>query len=351
MNNSRKRKLYALMVLNIFLLVVLIACTNLLQQHDTNVGNMMNSERNGVLESNEPNNTREEDKQAELFEPEKVMLTSGEDDNHNMLTKGNQEPEPVNLTIETEDKIPDYIGLSYYKEENIKRYEKYQQEHPKFPYEKIVANVNIGLDYPFYECVNLVQNVHDITVLVNKYNKLPDDYKPELVELDASLCVVGRGPQYLRKEAAEALVKMHDDAKQEGLNITAYGTYRSIATQHAIWNNAINSGRTKEDVDSLNSRGGHSEHHTGLAVDVVVNNYSVENTKEFAWYSENADEYGFIIRYPEGKENITGYNYEPWHLRYVGPEIAKDIVKRGLTYEEYYVMFLEPKNGVTVANR
>ena len=191
--------------------------------------------------------------------------------------------------------------------------------------------------------MNIIDDGHDITVLVNKYNKLPDDFKPELVQLDSAICAPGVGPQYLQKQAFEAFVKMHEDAKKLGLNITAYGTYRSIETKHWIWNNSVNSGRTIEDVDSLNARGGHSEHHTGLAVDVIINNYSVEETEEFQWYSKNAHKYGFIIRYPKDKEHITGYKYEPWHLRYVGPEIASEIYQSNITYDEYYVQILQPE--------
>ena len=181
-----------------------------------------------------------------------------------------------------------------------------------------------------------------MNVLVNKYRKLPDTYAPELVELPKELCVPGTAKQYMRKEAKEAFERMHYDAKKLGLNITAYGTYRSIKTQHDIWNRKVNSGRSIEDVDRLNARGGHSEHNTGLAVDVIINDYEVEKTKEFEWYKDHAHEYGFIIRYPKGQEGITGYLYEPWHLRYLGVDLATKVYNSGLTYEAYYVMEIEP---------
>lgn len=228
-------------------------------------------------------------------------------------------------------------NLPYYKEENAERYDQYQAENPDMAFEQVVVYVNIGLDREFYEGIRPAVNTGSLSVLVNKFNKLPDDFKPELTKLPESLCVSGVGEQFLRKEAAEALLKMSEDAKREGLSILAYGAYRSISTQNNIWNKAINSGRAQEDVDSLNARGGHSEHHTGLAVDVIRNNYSVADTPEYEWYKDKAHEYGFIIRYPEGKEHITGYKYEPWHLRYVGPEIAAVVYESGLTYEEYYV--------------
>jgi len=257
---------------------------------------------------------------------------------------GTGSEEPI---IRTENEIileelKNYEYLSYFKDENTDRYVIYKKNNPDLPYEKVITYVNIGLDHDFYENVKIAKNINSITVLVNKYNKLPDDFEPELVRLDHSYCAEGRGPQYLRKEAADAFIKMCENAKKFGLKITAYGTYRSIRTQHRIWNNAVRSGRSIEDVDNFNSRGGHSEHHTGLAVDVIKNNYSVEKTKEFEWYSKNAHKYGFIIRYPRNKEHITGYKYEPWHLRYVG-DIAEKIYESGLTYDEYYVTVIEPE--------
>jgi D-alanyl-D-alanine carboxypeptidase len=228
-------------------------------------------------------------------------------------------------------------SLPYYREENAERYEQYSLENPEMDFAQAVVYVNIGLDRGFYEDIKPAENIYSLYVLVNKTYKLPDDFKPELIKLSDSLCVPGKGEQHLRKEASEAFTKMSEDAKKEGLNIQAYGTYRSISVQNDIWNNAIKSGRTREDVDSLNARGGHSEHHTGLAVDVIRNNYSVADTPEYAWYKDKAHEYGFIVRYPEGKEHITGYKHEPWHLRYVGPEIAMRVYESGLTYEEFTI--------------
>lgn len=236
---------------------------------------------------------------------------------------------------------PEYQELTFFKLENLDRYAEYKSQNPDFDYEKVILYVNIGLDFPFYTNINTITGINRIDVLVNKYNRLPDDFVPELEQIPASLCAPGMGNQFLRKDAKEAFERMHYDAKEMELSITAYGTYRSIELQHSIWNSKVNSGRTIEDVDSLNSRGGHSEHHTGLSVDVIRNNYTVEDSAEFKWYKENAHLYGFIIRYPKGKENITGYSYEPWHLRYLGAELATEVYNSGLTYEEYHAKVIE----------
>jgi len=252
--------------------------------------------------------------------------------------------EPPVISISREEALsiipPEYQQLSYFNHEYAARYVGYKELNPDMDYEKVITYVNIGLDFPFYSNISTITDTNRIDILVNKYNKLPDNFVPQLEQLPASICAPGTGNHYLRKEAKEAFEKMHNDAKKLGLNITAFSTYRSIELQNSIWNNKVKSGRTVADVDRLNARGGHSEHNTGLAIDVIKNNYTVENTAEYKWYKDNAHLYGFIIRYPNGKESITGYAYEPWHLRYIGPELATEVYNSGLTYEEYYVKML-----------
>lgn len=248
--------------------------------------------------------------------------------------------EPINLD---ELNIPvEYQQLPYFNLNNALRYSRYKVKNPNWAYDKVILYVNIGLDNPFYTNVSPIEDTGRVDILVNKYHKLPKNFVPKLQELPASLCSPGVGKQYLRKDAKEAFEKMHFDAKQLGLNITAYGTYRSIKLQEDIWQRKVDSGRTIADVDSLNARGGHSEHHIGLAVDVIKNDYPVEKSEEFKWYKDNCHKYGFIIRYPKGKEHITGYKYEPWHLRYIGEELASKVYESGLTYEEYYEMVIAP---------
>ena len=136
------------------------------------------------------------------------------------------------------------------------------------------------------------------------------------------------------KEAFENLAK---DAKKEKLKIIAMSTYRSYSYQVNLYNRYV-----KEDgkaaADTYSGRPGHSEHQTGLAVDVFndIETYTnFEKTKEFDWMQEHAHEYGFILRFPKDKEKETGYQYESWHYRYVGKEIAKYIKDHNISFEEY----------------
>lgn len=361
MKRSKKNKIHVISLVNIFLLIILITCSCVYHQNNTGLVdeeqlnenqtediNFSDDINNSLKEWDSLQNEEKSKEKLAQISPTPTISSREENDGKSEKQDGKTQSEKIVSNIETNNtkELSFYSNLPYYNNENTERYIDYKRKNPDYSHEKIISYVNIGLDNGFYENVKTVDNGHDITVLVNKYNKLQDDYEPELVELDSSMCVSDRGAQYLHKQALDAFTTMRDDAKQLGLNITAYGTYRSIELQHLIWNNAVNSGRTIEDVDSLNSRGGHSEHHTGLAIDVIRNNNSIEETEEYKWYSKNAHKYGFIIRYPKGKEHITGYKYEPWHLRYVGPEIASDIYQRGITYEEYYVTILQPKEKI-----
>lgn len=322
-----RRRIYTIMTINIFLAIILTFYSCYYNRNENDIKNNDKINGNEVISGNE----------AEQLLPTLSINSNGIHKEEPPYEKEEQPPEEI-----LAEELALYSGLPYFKEEYIDKYIDYKKQNPDLSYEKAITYVNIGLNYDFYESISNIGNGHDITVLVNKYNKLPDDFVPELVQIDSSMCAQGRGEQHLQKPALEAFSKMYDDGKQLGLDIRAYGTYRSIPTQHWIWNNAVDSGRTIEDVDGLNARGGHSEHHTGLAVDVVINDYDVEQTEEWLWYRENAHKYGFIIRYPKGKEHITGYKYEPWHLRYLGIEIASDIYERDITYEEYFVQVLQP---------
>ncbi|HSL93335.1 MAG TPA: M15 family metallopeptidase [Bacillota bacterium] len=188
----------------------------------------------------------------------------------------------------------------------------------------------------------MVSNVDSILVLVNKKRNLPATYVPvDLSRADVPFPFDGDHPRmYLREEAARALEDLFDSAATAGLELYATSGYRSYETQAAIF--AANVAKVgEEEANKTSAVPGQSEHQTGLAMDVtsaVVNYRLVESfgeTEEGMWLAQNAHHFGFIIRYPKGKEDITGYSYEPWHVRYVGTEAAKLIFPRALTLEEY----------------
>lgn len=135
-------------------------------------------------------------------------------------------------------------------------------------------------------------------------------------------------------EANAALEKIQAAARLEGFSLNLISGYRSYNTQSSIYNSYINRWG-QEYTDTVSARPGHSEHQTGLAFDVGELNSNYGNTAEGVWLKENCHKYGFILRYLKGKEHITGYAYEPWHIRYVGVEVATEIMSKNITLEEY----------------
>lgn len=193
---------------------------------------------------------------------------------------------------------------------------------------------------------NYYKNIKTITepdiylVLVNKEYKLPENYVPSKLELISN--EFANENKYLREEARIAFETLSKNAKELGYRIIAVSTYRDYEYQNKLYNMYVEE-KGLDYADKCSARPGHSEHQTGLAVDVEGSNRDYdefENSKEFVWMKENAYKYGFILRYPKGKEKITGFKYEPWHYRYVGLDVAKTIHDENLTLEEYYDKYI-----------
>lgn len=173
----------------------------------------------------------------------------------------------------------------------------------------------------------------DGILIANKTYYLPENYVP--VDPYAKLsysCV-----NCLEKNVMDAYQEMNADAKTLGLKLWLASGYRSYANQKDLYNNYVKRDGVKA-ADTYSARPGHSEHQTGLSFDLNSVSSSFADTDEGKWIQDNCYRYGFIIRYPKGKESVTGYMYEPWHLRYVGEELAKKIYNNGnwLTLEEYF---------------
>lgn len=191
----------------------------------------------------------------------------------------------------------------------------------------------------FYKNIKIIKQEDDILVLVNKNNKLTKSYIPKnLKKVNTKYAYEDK---YLRKEAKIAFEKLSKKAKKEHLKIIAVSTYRSFDYQEKLFKNYVKEYGKKYALN-CSAKPGHSEHQTGLAVDVMGSNNDYnqfEETKEFIWMKENAHKYGFILRYPKDKENITGFKYEPWHYRYVGVYVATIIYNENLTLEEFYLKY------------
>ena len=195
----------------------------------------------------------------------------------------------------------------------------------------------------FYENIIQVENPDSLSVLVNKNYSLPEDYEPDdLVFLEVPLYNNDKSNEanYLRKEAADALKELFTAAQKEGYELIARSGYRSYATQASLYGRYVEQDGV-EAADTYSARPGHSEHQTGLTIDITSDGVhgglteSFGETEEGKWVAENAYRFGFIVRYPQDRTAETGYQYEPWHLRYVGVQAATEIYQDQLILEDY----------------
>ena len=243
-----------------------------------------------------------------------------------------------------QEKIKNYCkSINYCKTDYYKRYEAYHNINKNLNLNQVILNVNMNLDYSFYTHSKETKYLNTSYILVNKYYHLNNDYVPDnLEDIDEKYA---RSGMKLVKEARDAYESMASAAASENFKIIAMSSYRSYKYQVDLYNKYV-----KEDgvsgADKYSARAGYSEHQTGLCIDMYDGKTDYTNfsqTNSFKWMQENDYKYGFILRFPKDKENITGYEYESWHYRYVGVDIATYIHEHNITFEEYYAMFIEDK--------
>lgn len=232
------------------------------------------------------------------------------------------------------------INEKYYKKDNLERYVNYYSKNNNLTSKEIVTNVNSNLDTTFYENYESTDTSKDTLMIVNKHYKIENNYKPG--NLVTVLSEHGY-PNKIRADVYEEFKKMYNAAKNDNVSIFIASPYRSYSDQNALYTYYVNTDG-KQNADTYSARPGFSEHHTGLAMDLIpeygLDLDTFENSDGFKWMQENAYKYGFILRYPKGKEDITGYDYEPWHYRYVGVEVATKIHDLDITFDEYYAYYL-----------
>ena len=236
--------------------------------------------------------------------------------------------------------ITDAKCLPYYKSNNIKRYQDYHKLNNNLSVSDVVTRVNLNLDLPYYTNTKEAKYLNTFYTLVNKYNYLRDDFVPNnLVEMTTPYSKEGI---YLVEEARDNFYKLVDKAKEEGLTIRAISAYRGYTYQKRLYDKYVEADGVNK-ADTYSARPGFSDHQTGLAIDVdntITSFENFTNTKEYQWMLDNSYKYGFILRYPSGKESITTYQFESWHYRYVGLKLAKKIKASNLTFDEYFTRYL-----------
>lgn len=233
--------------------------------------------------------------------------------------------------------------IDFYNDKYKNRYQSYQKEYNNLSLEDIITRVNLSLDKAPYEDTKKTPYPNTDYILVNKHIYMGEDYIPEnLEDLDPNYA---RSGMKLVKNAKRALEQMVKHAKNDGFTIRVMSSYRSYEYQVNLYNKYKETDG-EEKADTYSARPGFSEHQTGLCIDIDDGNISYTNFEKspsFNWMQENAHKYGFILRYPKNKTDITSYTYESWHYRYVGKDIASYIKKHDITFDEYYVRFIENK--------
>ena len=262
----------------------------------------------------------------------------------------NKTDKPTTKPSETKDPYLMYRKCLNFKLENGPRYIAYKENHESYDYEKVVNHVNIGLDKEFYSYIKDADTSKGILLLMNKYLKLSENYEPDdLEEISSKYFINGNtAVRRMRKEAKEAFEMLSEASIANGTPVYGQSAYRPYSMQENLYKSAVNNlGQKQADIDT--ARPGHSEHQTGLTIDVSStkggNMLYFDKTKSFTWMNENAHKYGFILRYTKKLEDITGFMYESWHYRYVGVKVATDMHDNypELSYDEYYYKFIDNK--------
>ena len=237
----------------------------------------------------------------------------------------------------TASDIEPYRKVEGYKLQNLEGYMNAYNTYKNYNYAVCITN------YPFIISSNgepetkyTITNPSNLLTLVKKGFYLPEDYEPELVDPEIPVAPDCQNPK-MTKETSDALTKMYKAAKQEGLELVVNSAYQTQVETMADFVARYNTQYANEYV----AQPGASEHQTGLGVDLtsqsVVEGKRITfgDTEEYRWVIKNCARFGFIIRFEDGTDGITGIAHEPWHLRYVGEDVAKEIQKNGWTFEEY----------------
>lgn len=233
------------------------------------------------------------------------------------------------------------ITNKYFMINRLNRYIEYSKQNTDIEIGRVISIVNANMDKKIYSDIKTVYQ-NDNLVIVNRFYKLESAATPnDLKNISIQYAYDGHK---LKEEANTAYIKMAKDAKNSGFTLIANVSYRSYEEQETTYNNfRARYGLAK--ADELAARAGHSEHQTGLALNISTrlkdDENSFEETGAYTWLLNNSYKYGFIQRYPEGKDDITGFSFEPGHFRYVGIDIATQIYNENITFDEYHAYYLE----------
>ena len=246
------------------------------------------------------------------------------------------------LKYRTNDNLIKLANEKYFLYKNLNDYLEYLKNNDDKSLKDVVAIINTHANNEWYSLDFDTDTSLNERLIVNKFYHLSEEYSPEdIVNISNKYAYDGNR---MRQDAYEAFKSLWNDAYNDGIKFVINSSYREYDKQLKIYEDYKNwYGQAK--ADSQAARPGYSEHQTGLAIDVFSTDNkltgSFQESDGYKWLKDNAYKYGFIERYPEGKQYLTGYEFESWHWRYVGKDAASVIQKENITYDEYYAYYIE----------
>ncbi len=244
-----------------------------------------------------------------------------------------------------DDKIISLLEQKYFLEKNLEDYKEYINKNNETDYAKVISIVNVHANHKWYQ-LELNTN-EDLSMLmnVNKFYALSETYTPEnLKNIELSYAYGEEGENKLIDYAYDKFLELWQAANDQGFYLMVTSSYRDYESQKEIYDYRVST-QGERKADETAARPGHSEHQTGLVIDMTSKTEpladSFTDSEAYKWLKNNAYKYGFIERYPEGKTYLTGYSPESWHWRYVGLEAAKTMHDEDITFDEYYAFYVE----------
>lgn len=244
-----------------------------------------------------------------------------------------------------DDKIISLLEQKYFLEKNLEDYKEYINKNNETDYAKVISIVNVHANHKWYQLELNTNEDLGMLMNVNKFYTLSETYTPEnLKNIDLTYAYDEEGKNKLIDYAYDKFLELWQAANDQGFYLMVTSSYRDYESQKEIYDYRVSNWGERK-ADETAARPGHSEHQTGLVIDMTSKTEpladSFTDSEAYKWLKENAYKYGFIERYPEGKTYLTGYNPESWHWRYVGLEAAKTMHDEDITFDEYYAFYVE----------
>lgn len=284
----------------------------------------------------------EEFKYKETYEYKIMEVGYSKEEATKLIEKLPNEKLDQILTKKYNENYYQIVNQKYYKEKNFDKYIEYKEYHEKTSFEDVIAIVNVHANAGWYNETFKTNTNDNYLMLVNKFNYLENDY--ERIDLQNVSLQYSYAGNKVASIVIENFENMRNEVEKElGVRLMINSSYRSYKSQKEIYNEYKKI--SLKYADSYAARPGFSEHQTGLAIDITSLEHKTakefKESEEYAWLKENCYKYGFVLRYPENKEHITGYNTESWHFRYVGNKAAKIVHDENITFDEYYAFYIE----------